>query len=277
MSVFTIAFLTIREAQRRRILWIALAMGLLFILVFGIGLHYIVREFETFDNQGEFIETAANGLTIAGLYIINFLIIIMSVLISVAAISSEIETRLIDIFVTKPIGRWQIVLGKWLGFGLMSVVYTILLAGGILLVTYFRTGYRMVNNVNGIALLSLNALVMMSISIAGGTRLSTLANGVLAFMMYGVAFVGGWVEIIGSQLRNETAVNIGIITSLLVPIEAMWKKALLAFQPRALTDVTVAGPFAVGNEPSDLMVWYALLYVVVLLTFAVASFGRRDL
>ena len=39
MPIFVIARLTIREAQRRRLLWVALFMGLAFLLVFGLAFH----------------------------------------------------------------------------------------------------------------------------------------------------------------------------------------------------------------------------------------------
>ena len=280
MSLFIIAELTIREAQRRRILWVALIMGLLFLILYGTGLHFIIREFEfngEVDLTDEFVQIPLTFLTFAGLYVTNFLVIIMSVLLSVATISSEVESKLIDTLITKPIRRWEIVLGKWLGYAVMSTVYVILLAGGVLLVMYVRTGLTLQNIPLGIALLALNALTMLTVTIAGGTRLSTLANGVLAFMLYGLAFIGGWVETIGSGFRNETAINLGILSSLIVPIEALWRKASVVFEPSMLGDFTRGGPFTVASEPSDAMIAYALLYIVGLLGIAVWNFGRRDL
>lgn len=282
MPLFIIAQLTIREAQRRKILWVALIMGALFVGLFGLGLHYIVREMELYSSGGldlnnEFTIAPINGLTMAGLYVTNFLVVIMSVLISVASIPSEIESRLIDTIIVKPMRRWQLVVGKWIGFTVMSVTYCWLLAGGILLVSYLRTGYTFNNYVSGISLLCLNAVIMMTVTIAGGTRFSTLANGVMAFMLYGLAFVGGWVETVGSLFRNDAAVNIGIISSLLVPIEAVWRKAVVQLQPLQLIDTNFAGPFVVTSEPSDVMMGYALFYVVAVLAFAAWSFGRRDL
>lgn len=278
MNIWTIAVLTVREAQRRRILWVALIMGVLFLTVFGVGIHLIWREFAlTGQLQDAILEVPGTLLTMAGLYVTNFLVVIMGVLISVAAISNEIETRLMDVFITKPLARWEVVLGKWLGFVLMAVAYSLFLAGGVLLIARLRTGYAVADPFGGLALMSLNAIVMLTVSIAGGTRLSTLANGVLAFMLYGVAFVGGWVETIGALFRNETAVNLGIVSSLLMPIEALWKKAAVVFQPRMLVTPDLAGPFAVTSEPSNAMIAYAVLYVVALLWFALYSFGRRDL
>ncbi|MGB1250283.1 MAG: ABC transporter permease subunit [Candidatus Promineifilaceae bacterium] len=280
MPLFTIAELTIREAQRRRILWVALVMGLLFLALFGTGLHFIIREFEFeggFNMEDEFMRLPMVFLTFAGLYVTNFLVVIMSVLLAVATISSEIESKLIDTLITKPVRRWEIVIGKWLGFAVMSVTYVIMLAGGVLLIMYIRTGLVLQNVPMGIAILALNALIMLTVTIAGGTRLSTLANGVLAFMLYGLAFIGGWVETIGSGFRNETAINLGILSSLLVPIEALWRKASVIFEPSMLGDFTQGGPFTVASEPSDAMLVYALLYIVGLLLFATWSFGRRDL
>lgn len=280
MSTWIIAQLTIREAQRRRILWVALIMGILFLALFSTGMHYIVRDMEKFglDLTNELDLMPISVLGLMGLYVTNFLVVIMSVLISVAAISNEVESRLIDTLVTKPMRRWEIVLGKWLGFALMAVIYSLLLSGGILLFIYLRIGYQFENIAQGMLLMAFNAVIVMTVSILGGTRLSTLANGVLAFMLYGLAFIGGWVETIGSFLQNETAINLGILSSLLMPIEALWRKATVLFQPRSLNfNQGFAGPFAVGNEPSDAMIVYALIYVVGLLLLAMRLFGTRDL
>ena len=275
--MLTIAQLTIREGQRRLIVRMALIMSTLFLLLFGLGLHYIFIQFEETTFMREQLDVPANFLTMAGLYVVNFLVVIMAVLISVGSISQEIDTHVMDTMVTKPVRRADIVLGKWLGFAVMIVVYTTWLAGGVMLISYLRTGWQTEHVLSGIGLISLSALTIMTVSIAGGTRLSTLANGVLAFMLYGLAFIGGWVETIGSAFRNETAVNLGIISSLIMPIEALWKKAAVIFQPQMLTNLDFAGPFVVTSEPSDLMVWYAVGYVLVLLVVAVVSLSRRDL
>lgn len=279
MTVLTIASLTIREAQRRKILWAALVMGVLFLAIFGAGLHLIWREMvgTTSPEMTEMLEAPANFLTMAGLYVTNFLVVIMAVLISVASISGEIESHLVDVLVTKPMSRRDLILGKWVGFGAMTTAYTILLAGGVLLIANLVTGLAVQRAPAGIALIVLNGLVMLSVSMAGGTRLSTLANGVVAFMLYGLAFVGGWVEAIGGMFRNETAVNLGIVSSLLLPVEALWRKAAIIFQPRMTGNVSFAGPFMITNEPSNAMIVYAVLFIMGLLAFALWSFQKRDL
>jgi ABC-type transport system involved in multi-copper enzyme maturation permease subunit len=125
--------------------------------------------------------------------------------------------------------------------------------------------------------MGLAGLLVLSLSIAGGTRLSTLANGIMAFMLFGIAFLGGLVEQIGGFIRNEAAVNIGIITSLIMPADALWKKALSFFQGDEFITPMMAGPFASTTEPSNLMIIYAGLYLIALILFTLWSFTKRDL
>ncbi|MGH2538741.1 MAG: ABC transporter permease [Candidatus Promineifilaceae bacterium] len=276
--IATIGRLTLRETQRRRILWVGLLMGLAFLTFFGLGFHFIYQDISASvpADEGEF-EIIFNILTTAGLYATNFLVIMVAVLISVTAVSGEIESHTIDSLLTKPIGRWQLIAGKWLGFALIILLFVLLLPGGVLLIAYLRAGFSLNNVPAGLALIFLGGLVAMTLSLAGGTRLSTLANGALAFMMFGLAFVGGWVEQVGALLRNETAVNLGILAGLIMPSEVLWKKASLLFQPQPAGGLEFAGPFTVVSQPSDLMIVYAVVYMLALLGLGMSWFGRRDL
>lgn len=277
MTTAVIAQLTIQETRRRHIVWVALIMGLLFLAVFGLGFSDIQADMELLDYAPGRQQLLASLTLMAGLYANNFLIIMMAVLTSVTAISSEIDNYTIETLLTKPVRRWEIVLGKWLGFTLMLMIYTVMMIGATMLIVYWQSGHTAENLLSGIGLILLEGQVVLSLTIAGGTRLSSLANGVLAFMLYGVAFVGGWVEQIGSLLQNEAAVDIGIISSLLMPSEALWKKAMLLFQPDAASGSFAATPFMVSSQPSNLMIGYALGYVVLLLALSLWSFSSRDL
>lgn len=277
-TALIIAALTFKETQRRRILWIGLLMGGAFLLLFGLGFHFIYLEFANEINlAGDESEIAFSFLTLAGLYVTNFLIIILSVLISVSAIAGEIDTHTIDALITKPIRRWEVVLGKWLGYALMILCGVLLLPGGILLIVYWRAGFVMNNVPAGLLLMYMEGLIIMTLTIAGGTRLSTLANGALAFMLYGIAFIGGWVEQVGALFRNETAVDLGILASLIMPAEVLWRKASILFQPQITGDIDFVGPFAVSAQPNNLMLAYAGIYIFLSLLFALFSFSRRDL
>jgi Cu-processing system permease protein len=277
MNTWIITTLTIREAQQRRILWIGLLMGLGLLALFGLGFHYIFVEFEETGMGTVDAALPASVLLSAGLYVVNFLLVVMAVLISVTAVSGEVDSPTVETVLTKPIRRWEWVLGKWVAYAVLLAVYLLLLVGGIFLIVYLRSGFAASNVMAGMGLMLLQGLTILSLTIAGGTRLSSLANGVVAFMLYGLAFIGGWVEQIGALFRNETAVDIGIFASLLMPADVVWKKALSLFLPEFTSSPMSGGPFAVTSQPSNLMIAYAVFYMMALLLLALWSFSRRDL
>lgn len=276
MVVRTIFRLTIRETQRRRILWIGLVMGLGFLVIFGLGFHFVYVDVMSSMSPEE-LQFPFLFLTLAGVYATNFLVIMVSVLISVATISGEVESHTIESLLAKPIRRWELLLGKWLGYAVIIFSYVLLLPGGVMLIVYLRAGFALENIGLGLTLIFLEGLIAMSVSMVGGTRLSTLANGALAFMLFGIAFIGGWIEQIGALLQNEVAVDIGIVTSLIMPTEILWKKASSYFEPQLVTGFEFAGPFSVSSQPSDLMIIYAFGYILALMGLGTYLFSHRDL
>jgi Cu-processing system permease protein len=280
MATWVIARLTFLEAARRKILLAALVLSFVFLVVYGLGFYYIQQEFERNPNVPSMLarKEILNFLMLAGLYVVNFLTVMMAVLTSVDTLSGEIASGTIHTLVAKPVRRWEVVLGKWLGFVGMLTLYLLLMAGGVMALVYAVSGYTAPNVLRGLGLLWLNALLLLNISLLGGTTLSTLANGVLVLGLYGVAFVGGWIEQIGAFpfIQNQAAVNIGIISSLIIPSEALWKRAVFEMQS-PLAGIIGSTPFTSSSIPSPLMVEYAALYAVVVLALAVRQFKKRDL
>jgi len=278
MSVLTLARLTFREASRRWIVWVALILGALFLAVYALGFHQIQRDIELNAGRTSLLERSEmyNFFLMAGLYVVNFLNILMAVLTSVDTLSGEIASGTIHTLLAKPIRRWEVVFGKWIGFAAMLLLYLLLMAGGVMGVVYLETGYLVPNAVRGLGLMAFNALLLLSVSFFGGASLSTLANGVMAFGLYGVAFIGGWIEQFGSFLENQTAINVGILCSLIIPSEAIWKRAA-----HEMTSPLVASlgfsPFSSPSVPSPLMLLYAALYTIGALFLAVRRFQNRDL
>ena len=276
MTIPVIARLTIRETQRRKLLWIGVLMSLGFLLVFGLGFHFMYTDIAR-SVTGDELQIPLLFLTLAGLYATNLMVIMVAILISVTTISGEVESHTIESLLAKPIRRWQLIVGKWLGYAFMILGFVLFLPGGVLVIVYLRSGFTLANIPLGLALIYLAGLIGLSVSIAGGTRLSTLANGAVAFMLFGISFIGGWVEQIGAMFRNETAVDLGIFASLLLPTEILWKKATTLFSPDVGTGFEFAGPFMVVSQPSSAMIVYSLIYVIALIGLAILLFSRRDL
>jgi ABC-type transport system involved in multi-copper enzyme maturation permease subunit len=277
-GILTIMHLTLDEAKGRKVVMAALILGLAFLLIFGVGYYLIYQDALKYSSGA--LRIGQNvGLTMvamAGLYAVDFLIVMMAVLMPIDTLSGDIRSGVIQTLATKPLCREQILLGKWLAFWAILATYLLLMAGGVLLIVYAVSGTRLPNAAQGIALIFLEATVLLTLSILGGTRLSTLANGVTVMGMYGLAFIGGWMEQIGTLLGNTVAQNFGIVTSLLVPTEAMWQLAAYNMEPPLMRDAAIT-PFSISSVPSSGMVVWAALYVVVALLLALRQFRTRDL
>jgi Cu-processing system permease protein len=278
-TILTIARLTFHEAWRRRMVLLALLLGAVYILLYSVGFGLISREIRREETPAFVMPMAYNMLLLTGLYVVHFLAVMLAIFASVDTVSGEIASHTIQTIITKPVRRWQVLFGKWLGNGAMLLVYLLLLGGGVIGSTFWQAGYLPPNPLQGMLLLMLEGLVLMSLSMLGGTRLSTLTNGVTLFMLYGLAFIGSWVEQIGTVFESEAAVRVGIVTSLIMPVETLWRRAAHLMQP------SVAGfdidnfmtPFGAISVPSPVMVAYAVVYAVVALLLAMRAFSRRDL
>ena len=275
MKLGLIAWLTFHEARRRRLLWVGAVLGIAFLLLFAVGYRAVYGEAYADSAGREFMLRQVTGtLTMAGLYAVNFLVVVISVLLAVDSISGEITSHSVQSLVTKPIRRWEVVAGKWLGLAVLVSGATLALAGGVILISYFIGGFLPKNVVEGLSMMLLEGLVLLALVLLGGTRFSTLANGVFAFGLYSLAFIGGWVEQIGSVIRNETAVNVGIVSSLILPTEALWKRTAHLMSE---TGAAFISPFSAGSLPSPAMVLYAVLYGAGALAAAIYFFSKRDL
>jgi ABC-type transport system involved in multi-copper enzyme maturation permease subunit len=272
-----LAWLTWREAQRRKIVWVAVALGAAFIALYSVGLHFAVLDLRShLGDRQLYVYSGFSFLTTAGFYVISFMGVMLSVLASVGTLAGEISSHTIYSLVVKPYPRGFILIGKWLGLSLMLSLYLAALWGGVTAVTWGISGYVPPRILAGLGLVILQAEVMLALSIYGGTRLSTVTNGVVCFMMYGLAFTGSWLEQFGSMMHNETLVDIGIISSLVVPSEVMWRMASYLMQPSVINSLQLS-PFAITTPPSAAMLVYAVLYVAAMLALGLRALSRRDL
>jgi ABC-type transport system involved in multi-copper enzyme maturation permease subunit len=268
----------LREAVRRKIVLAALAMGGLFLTVYAVGFYFMNKDVQQHSNVISIVamKEVRNFFLLAGLYVVNFLTIAMAVLTSIDTLSGEISSGTVQTLVAKPVSRWQIVLGKWIGFVLLLTAYLLLMAGGVMAIVLIISGQHPPRPFLGLSLVWLNGLLLLSLSFFGGSRLSTLANGVLAFGLYGIGFVGGWIEQFGWLAGKTAAVNVGIVASLIFPGEAVWKRAAFELQS-PLVKALGLSPFTSASPPNAMMIAYAVLYAAVILSLAVHKFSRRDL
>jgi ABC-type transport system involved in multi-copper enzyme maturation permease subunit len=282
-----LARLTFLEAVRRRIVLTGLVLGVCFLLVYSIGFHLIISQMArsaatpVAAQAGEAVVSVArsegtNTLLLAGLYAVAFLSIAMAALLGADTLAGEIRSGTMQTVVTKPIRRSAVVYGKWLGFAGLLALYLVVMAAGTMLSVWLQTGYAAPHFLAGLLLMYLETLLVMTISLVCSSALSGLATGGVVFGLYGLAFIGGWIEQFGSMIHNQAAVQVGIVASLIIPSESLWRRAAFEMQS-PIAGALGLSPFGTISVPSLLMLAYAVLYLAAALALTVRIFNRREL
>lgn len=283
MHALTIARFTIHEAISRRLVLSAAVLSLVFLALYAFGLSLLYNMAPAFrERSGDRSEVLAAGtvLTVLGLYAVHFLSSFVALFLTVGAISSEIDSGTLHAVLARPIRRADVVLGRWLAYAGLIGLYVVFMSGAILSMAWLASGYQAFDAARTIGLMVLGALVLLTVSLFGSTLFSTLANGVISFTLFGLAWLGGLIEFIGAMVQNSGMVNLGIAISLLVPSDAIWKAA--SFYAQSPLFLAVGGtrgqvPF-IGSVPPTLpLVIWALAYPAVFLLLAARAFSRRDL
>jgi Cu-processing system permease protein len=276
MGVWIMAGVTFREAARKKMLWMALGAGGAFLILFGTGLHFQAKDFAARGMSPVLRREISFTMMTIGLYAVDLLTVLMTILTSVDTLSGEIASGTIQAIATKPVPRWQVLLGKWFGFVGMLSAYIAIMVVGVNSVTYAMAGVTAHHLIRGLSLIWMESLVLLSVTFVFGTYFSTLTSGVLALGLHGLAFLGGWIEQAGAISQTQSAVKVGVIASLLMPSEALWRRAAFEMQS-PLANAMRMSPFSTLSVPSMSMVVYAGLYLAIALALAIRRFSQQDL
>jgi hypothetical protein len=122
--------------------------------------------------------------------------------------------------------------------------------------------------------------ILCALSLAGSVFLSSTANGIAVFMMFGAGLVAGLFGQVGEAIHSATLEKVSTVASWLLPSEALYQSAL-----DALTTDTVGmnrlviklGPFG-GAQDFGPMLWpWTAIYLGLVGTLALRALTRRDL
>jgi len=284
MRTLLIARLTVDEAFRRKVILAVMLLSLVFLALYFFGFQVLrddlirFRE-ERLGRSDDLLpyEAQASAMVLMGLYTVNFLAGVMTIFAAVGTISGEIESGVLQAILPKPLSRWEIITGKYLGFLSMITIYLALMVGSVVAISRFAGDYTPPNILRGWLLMVLVSAILLALTMLGSTIFSTMANGIVALMLYGMALTGGLVEQVGTALDNDTMVRIGVITSVALPSDAMWRLASDIVQPRSVAYALGPTPFGTISPPSEFAVRYAVVYCIVLVLASAVIFKRRDI
>jgi hypothetical protein len=129
-----------------------------------------------------------------------------------------------------------------------------------------------------VAFIVCESLVLLTITLAGSTRLAPMTCGVIMVVVFGVTWIVGIAAAVGDRFHNASMVTAGTIVSLVVPSDGLWRGAVYNLEPAVLRTAGVAfDPLAVTAPPTTAYLLWSAGWMVVLLGIAISSLNHRDL
>ncbi|KFI34548.1 hypothetical protein HY00_00975, partial [Peptococcaceae bacterium SCADC1_2_3] len=240
--MWLMALFSFREAWRKKVALIAGVLTLAFLILYGTGLHFITRDVVNTANPAAtatsyYAMMQSILLFVMGIYLASFLVAGLAILAAVGSIAAEIDNGTLYALATRPLSRRDLLLGKFLGQAAMLVIYAALFFLALTGLVYWQTGLVIPGLVPALSLFILEPLVILAVTMLGSTRLNTVSSGVLAFALYAMAVMGGMMEQIGAMMDNTAAIYAGVVTSLLLPADAVYRRLV----------ATVVDRLPVGN------------------------------
>ena len=273
---------TLGEALGRKIvLWGWIASALL-VGLFGLGLGFLFDKVSRDDSLTTLAQRVLVGgiLTILGLYVGSFLSAFLAMMLAAGSVSAEIDSGVLQAVVVRPQPRWRWYLERWFGLVTMSVVYVVVMSLAILLVAKLVASYEPSSLVGLLAILALQVTLLVTVGMLLSCRLSSVATGVILFLYFGIAWLGGFIGWIGGLAEKPELTTIGTVVSLVAPSDALWKAASSYAIPQGMSMSSVGSfslPFLSTLEPSPWFIGWTVLLTLVFLALGIRAFSRRDL
>jgi Cu-processing system permease protein len=286
---------TWREGIRRKMLYVGFGLSVCFLVLYGLGVYFAFRHWQNWATAGNMggdgpsagltspeaiRDLAAYNMLSLAMFVSSFLGVMLAVFLAAGMISGDKENGTLQTIVTRPVARWQILIGRFLGFASIYLVYVIVLDTALIGLTHLFADFTPAAPIESVALLSGQGLILLGLTSVMTVILPPIATGILSFMAFGMGFIGGVVQEIGVFLRSSTAEHLGQAVTFLMPSDAFFRMGLHGLQPSTpglVAAVMQAGPFGSLVTPDWKLIAYGALYVVVALVIATRLFAQRDL
>ncbi|MFC4452722.1 ABC transporter permease [Deinococcus sonorensis] len=288
-NALLVAELSLREALRKRLVLLLVVLSALFIGFYLYGVWRLQGTLDARAVEAGLTTGPRRGLgglpvasvTLFGMYLVYFLGSLMSVLSTVGAVSGDIESGVMQSIVSRPVTRPELVLGRWLGFTLVNVLYVALLSVALLVGVWVITGFSPPQPVQATLLILLGVALLSSLTVLGSTFFTTLSNGIGVFVFYGLGFTGGTLNSIAQIADTPVLSTLGRAANIVMPTNALWLGASYALQPDFLRQISSAArganPFVSAFPvPWGMVVWTGV-YALLALLLGMWNFRRRDL
>jgi ABC-type transport system involved in multi-copper enzyme maturation permease subunit len=282
--VLTIAGYGFREALRRKVFAVVVVLTAVFLALFWLANHYVFTRLSSISPPAD---VNVDTRTFAGAFLLGlamfatlFLGVVLAVFLTLGVVSGDAERGLLQPLVVRPVGRTTLLLARFLGAAAVCVVY-VLAVYGIALAIIDLTGHwtPAAKVAPGLELAG-GVVIVISLSILGSVVLSSTANGIAVFMLFGAGLVAGLLGTIGHALNSPAIQHASKVAAWALPFEALYQDGLrlISSDASGLTGFLLQlGPFGGAYVHGwGIRVWSAG-YLCVALALALLVFSRRDL
>jgi hypothetical protein len=128
--------------------------------------------------------------------------------------------------------------------------------------------------------LAAGVAIVAALSLLGSVFLTSTANGIAIFMVFGAGLVAGLLGEIGHALSSHTLEHAATVAAWIVPFEALYQDALreITANTTGLTGFLLQlGPFGGANTGGPAVRLWACAYLGLVALIAAYGFSRRDL
>ena len=282
-----VAAFSLRESLRRRVFLVVALLTVAFLGLYGLGVWQGFRSLNANGNGNapdlagvDTATVAAATLLGLAMFATMFLGTILAVFLTLGAIRGDAERGLLQPLLVRPLSRRDLLAGR---FGAAAVVcsgYVIAVFLGATIITWAFGDWWPDRTLAPALELAAAVCVLCALSLAGSVVLSSTANGIAIFMVFGAGLTGGLLGQIAEVIGSGTLDDVATGTSWALPFEALYQSALshITADTVGITRLAVdLGPFG-GAEAVGPWLWpYVIGYLAVVGALALRAFRRRDL
>ena len=284
-SVLVVARQVVNEAARRRLL---LALLLLTLVVIALTVWGVSRV-DDLRNAGQPLseaqkKTIVSQLLILVMFMFSWVLSLAAVFVASPAISGELESGIALAILARPLSRAEYVVGKWLGLVALVVAYG--LAAGIVEIVAVQvvSGYQPPHPLEFLGFVLGEGVVILTFALMLSTRVAGMVGGVIAAILFGIAWMGGIVGGVGAAFHNATITNVGTLTKLILPTDGLWRGGVWSLEPsiviaaqQQVGPAVAANPFFAAEPPPAAYVIWAVAWIAAMLALAIYSFRSREI
>jgi ABC-type transport system involved in multi-copper enzyme maturation permease subunit len=283
----TIAGFALRESLRRRVFLVVALLTVAFLVLYGLGVWQAYRTINA-NGNGAQSDTAGVDLrivaasTLLGLsmFATMFLGTILAVFLTLGAIRGDAERGLLQPLLVRPVSRRELLAGRFGAAAAVCAGYVIVVFLGAAVITWAFGDWWPDRTIAPALELAVAVAVLCALSLAGSVVLSSTANGIAIFLVFGAGLTGGLLGQIAEVIGSGTLDDVATGTSWALPFEALYQSALSDITADTVGFTRLAldlGPFGGAQSFGVWLIPYTLAYLALVGALALRAFSRRDL